>query len=190
DASKSKFIKTARDYKILHLGMHGKANQEQAYLSKIYFNKEDSSSLSLREIQSLDLNSDLVVLSACETNVGDIVEGEGPLSLAYAFQYAGANSVLSSLWSVPDDQTSSIMISFYQNLKEGMTKSKALQEAKKSYISKANGIELHPSFWAGFILLGNDEPISTSNTSLKIWLILGSLAIIGFVIAFTLRKKS
>ena len=180
EASKASFIKNAPEYRILHLAMHGKVHEGESKLSKLYFNEEESSGLTIREIQAMDLNADLVVLSACETNVGTLKKGEGPMSLAYAFQYAGAKSVLSSLWSVPDLQTSKIMVEFYRQLKFGLNKSGALQKAKLKYLENAVGMERHPSFWAGFIILGEDAPIrySTFNYAYLLWVGLGLLILI------------
>ena len=72
----------------------------------------------------------IFVLSACNTSLGNIKEGEGVFSLARGFFYSGANSVVSSLWNVNDKSTSQIISSFYENLEKGKSKSSALRLAK------------------------------------------------------------
>jgi CHAT domain-containing protein len=83
------------------------------------------------EIQSMDLPVDLVVLSACETSLGKERLGEGAMSIARAFKYAGAKSIISSLWKVDDRATKEIMVKFYEKLAEGTGKADALAEAKR-----------------------------------------------------------
>jgi len=112
------------------------------------------------EIALLDLKSDLVVLSACETGYGKFQQGEGVMSLARSFMYAGTPSLIVSLWQVNDNATAIIMKLFYQNILEGMPKDKALSAAKLTYLDRAEGIVLHPAFWSAFIQLGDRSPIA------------------------------
>ena len=92
----------------------------------------------------------MVVLSACETGIGKLQRGEGIISLARAFAYAGAKSIVTSLWSVNDQKTKDLMLLFYKNLRKGKSKSEALREAKLSFIAKNDNPNAHPFFWAGF----------------------------------------
>ncbi|MBL7808567.1 MAG: CHAT domain-containing protein, partial [Saprospiraceae bacterium] len=98
--------------------------------------------------------------SACETGIGEHLRGEGVLSLARAFAYAGAKSIVASLWSVNDQSTMQIMDGFYAGLKAGKTKHVALAEAKRLYLQKNPGNNAHPFFWAAFVGLGDLAPIS------------------------------
>jgi CHAT domain-containing protein len=105
------------------------------------------------EISAMDLrNTDMVVLSACETGLGEISDGEGVAGLNQAFFRAGANSVVMSLWQVPDAETSKLMQSFYKNYKDKEKPIVSLQKAKLDMINK----ELHPYYWGAFILSGAD----------------------------------
>lgn len=108
------------------------------------------------EVLNLSLNANLVTLSACETGLGKLSRGEGLIGLTNAFLYAGASSVLVSLWSV-DESTGLIMKYFYQNLKDGMNKTKALQKAKLSLLeTHKKGMSFaHPFLWAPFVLMGS-----------------------------------
>jgi CHAT domain-containing protein len=99
------------------------------------------------------LNADLVVLSACETGLGEKVKGEGIVGLTRAFMCAGTPSVVVSLWNVTDRSTSLLMKYFYENLKAGMSKVDALHQAKIKLIEKDGFIQ--PLFWAPFILVGD-----------------------------------
>ena len=89
------------------------------------------------EIYQLDLNADLVVLSACETGYGKFNQGEGVMSLARSFMYAGTPSLVVSLWQVNDQSTAIIMQLFYEKLEKGMPKDIALRQAKLEYLKNA-----------------------------------------------------
>ena len=141
----------------------------------------------LRDIAALDLKNELVVLSACETELGDYIPGEGLNSLSRSFSYAGAKSILSSLWQVNEQSTLSILSNFYTNLKQGQSKSLALRNAKLSYIKTAPDHKRHPYYWAGLILIGDDSPIEMGGDS-YVGTILGITAMLIF--CFLLWKKS
>ena len=129
----------------------------------------------------------MVVLSACETELGDYIPGEGLNSLSRSFSYAGAKSILSSLWQVNEQSTLSILSNFYTNLKQGQSKSQALRNAKLSYINTAPDHKRHPYYWAGLILIGDDSPIEMGDDS-YVGTIVGVSALMLF--CFLLWKKS
>ena len=163
-ASEQNFKTEAGKYNIIHLAMHGILNPSYPILSSLVFT-EDSSAIEdnfLRayEIAQLDLNADLVVLSACETGYGKFQQGEGVMSLAHSFAYAGASSVLMSLWQVNDLSTKAIMKDYYINLAQFNSKEKALQQAKLDYMEAQEGSILsHPAFWAAFVQTGDTAPM-------------------------------
>ncbi|HEX4963496.1 MAG TPA: CHAT domain-containing protein [Thermoanaerobaculia bacterium] len=105
--------------------------------------------------ESLRLDANLVTLSACETALGSEMGGEGLLGLTRAFQFAGARSVLGSLWNVSDVSTALLMKSFYTYLRQGRTKDEALQAAQLDLIRSKKGTLSHPYHWAGFSLYGD-----------------------------------
>jgi CHAT domain-containing protein len=109
--------------------------------------------LEVSEITDLDLDCDLVVLSACQTGRGQLLSGEGILGLSRAFLYAGARSVVVSLWNVSDISTSQMMKSFYQRLVGGIGNAAALRETKLQMIGIGREIQ-HPYYWASFIIVG------------------------------------
>lgn len=115
---------------------------------------EEDGILTAQEISMLDLRGlDLVVLSACQTGLGDVVSGEGVFGLQRGFKKAGANTILMSLDKVDDEATRILMVKFYQNLMNGKTKRQSLQEAQQYLRKFDNGKYDNPKYWASFIML-------------------------------------
>jgi CHAT domain-containing protein/Tfp pilus assembly protein PilF len=166
DATLETFQQKAADYQILHLSTHGKADDrvgDYAYLAfGVPGDKGTFDKLYARDLYNYSLNADMVVLSACETGIGKLQKGEGIVSLARAFAYAGAKSIFSTLWKVDDVKTKDLMVYFYANLKKGETKDEALRNAKLKYLekNKRNGEAMHPFFWAGLIGIGDMSAVT------------------------------
>jgi len=95
----------------------------------------------------------MVVLSACQTGLGDISQGEGVFGLQRGFKKAGANSILMSLWEVEDEATQILMTQFYKNHVSGQSKRQSLRSAQKYLREYNNGRYHEPKYWAAFILL-------------------------------------
>ena len=147
-------------YKYLHFAAHGNVDEAHPARSGIVLSpltdpKEDGT-LQMNEIMQLKLNADLVTLSACRTGLGKLLHGEGMIGLTRAFIYAGANSVVVSLWNVNDVATASLMKSFYQNLQSGMPKAEALRQAKLELLTGEKRAWRHPYYWAPFVLIGEN----------------------------------
>ncbi len=155
------------NYKYIHLATHGFVNSEKPELSGILLaqmpdstNEQNDGILYSGEIFNLKLNADLVVLSACETGLGQIKKGEGIIGLTRALLYAGAKNLMVSLWQVSDQSTSDLMISFYKNLlneksarlSNSVRFAPLLQQAKLKMINEAKFA--HPYYWSPFILIG------------------------------------
>lgn len=165
-ATEDAFTANAADYRLLHLSTHGKANDKVGDYSYLVFTEQKDSIenelLYVWDLYNLQLNADMVVLSACETGIGELQKGEGIISLARGFTYAGAKSIITSMWSVKDETTKDLMILFYQNLQQGMTKDAALCQAKLQYINELAPQEqkmAHPFYWSGFIGIGDMEAV-------------------------------
>lgn len=146
------------EYRILHFATHGLVNEKNPQLSGLILSPEDSTSkedgiLHLGEIYNLNLNADLVVLSACETGLGQVAKGEGIIGLTRGFLYAGASNVLVSLWQVSDVTTADLMVDFYDKMLGGMSKPEALRAAKLQMIRR-HPEYAKPYYWAPFILVG------------------------------------
>lgn len=195
EATKENFINTASDYKIIHMSLHGFSNIENPMLSYIQFDTKDTlefeNRLYANQIYDLEIPSDLIVLSACETGLGEVVAGEGVMSLAHAFAYAGTKSIGMSLWNIPLQATSEIVNTFYINSIENNLKSEALRLAKLDYLKSLKAPELaHPFYWAPIIVYGNQSPI-TRSANISNWiLIIGACVMLLFLIYFILLNKS
>ncbi|MCX2763944.1 CHAT domain-containing protein [Aquimarina muelleri] len=194
EAVEKNFKKKANAYSILHLALHGEVDNERPENSKLYFTKStdtmEDNMLYSHELFALDIPAELTVLSACNTGAGKIARGEGIMSLGTAFQYAGTKSLVLTSWEVSDQTTPEIMQYFYTNLKSGMNKAKALQQAKLQYLATANINRTQPFYWGGFYLIGDVAPIPFSNNTFLYWVLgLGILGII-ILILFWYRKKS
>jgi len=192
NATKSNFLKELDNYSIIHLSTHAKSNRLNGEYSYIIFqdslqNSIDNNNnrLSASELYNLNLSTDMVVLSACETGIGEVKKGEGIVSLAHGFSYAGVKSIIASLWSVNDIQTSVLMKLFYTNIKKGMPKDEALRAAKLEYIASEN--LKAPYFWAGFISMGDVKPIKSNYNFTPVLLITLSFIIISII--YYKRKK-
>lgn len=115
---------------------------------------EEDGILTAQEISMIDLRGlDLVVLSACQTGLGDVISGEGVFGLQRAFKKAGANTILMTLDKVDDEATKILMVQFYRNLMNGKTKRQSLQEAQHYLRKIDNGKYDDPKYWASFIML-------------------------------------
>jgi CHAT domain-containing protein/lipopolysaccharide biosynthesis regulator YciM len=159
DATEQRFYDVAGDYRMVHLSTHGVADARQGDYSYLAFAEQKDSIenefLYVRDIYNTQLNADLVFLSACETAQGELQRGEGIISLARAFAYAGAKSIFTTLWQVDDTATKDISIDFYKNLKKGFPKDVALRQAKLRHIKSAKSAQKHPFFWAAMIGIGD-----------------------------------
>ena len=141
------------------------------------------------EIYDLDLNAELVTLSGCETGLGELRSGEGIISLARAFSFAGAKSIISSLWPVSDKSTAVIMTSFYKYLRMGLPKDTALQKAKMNYLTSSGHADAHPFYWGSFICMGDMRPVQPSHPSLSVYIVFGLIAVcIAVFLAFRWLK--
>ena len=125
------------------------------------------------DVHNLDLNADLVTLSACETGLGEIQKGEGIMSIGRAFTSAGSKRNIISLWQVNDRSTMEIMKSFYQNIHRGSSVSTSLRDAKLQFLERASITESHPYFWSGLQLMGDTQPILKRSFSIQAWIGIG-----------------
>jgi CHAT domain-containing protein len=143
-------------FRILHFATHGFFDNDHWWRSALLLRAGSGPSedglFQPFDILGLKLNSDLVVLSACQSGSGRIEKGEGPMGLSSAFLGAGTKAVLSSLWSIPDRSAAVFMDRFYARLADGKTLGEALKLAKIEMLRSGYG---HPRYWASFILSGS-----------------------------------
>jgi len=170
DATEQKLKDNAKHYKYLHIATHGIINNIHPELSGLAFVKDKNGVpennneadwqieqntdgiLYAKEIYDLDLNAELVVLSACETGIGKLEKGEGIMSLTRGFLYNKVPNIVFSLWKINDKNTCSLMVRFYENIMKGESYSSALRNAKLEMIN--NNETAFPANWAAFSLIG------------------------------------
>lgn len=192
-ATEANFKQKAGSYDILHFAMHTYIDDKDPQSSVLSFyplrERPEDDRLHTYEIYSLPLNGHLAVLSACSTGDGKLQKGEGVISLARAFSFAGVPSIIMTLWDVEDIASGWIIPEFYYLLSRGWHKDDALRQAKLHYLKEVRvPIEGHPAFWAGYVLYGNSKPFqSLKLVRLVIILIILGLMII-FITVFLLRR--
>lgn len=196
-ATEKMFNERINDYNIVHLAMHALVDDEDPMNSKLVFSHAtdslNDSYLHSFEIYSKHINTQLAVLSACNTGSGELHSSEGLMSLARAFQYAGCPSVVMSHWRVDDKSSSIIMGEFYRYLAEGKNKDEALRMAKLNYLDQASPLGQHPFYWNSFVVMGNIKPIA-QNENHKVWYwAFGGIGLIFLLVlgtaAYTKRKQ-
>lgn len=189
DATINNLKKEVNNHNIIHFATHASANDEFPDYSYLAFSNDSTTSnlLYIKDLYNYQINADLVTLSACQTGIGKLQKGEGMLSLARAFNYAGTSAIVTTLWKINDQSTSEIMGFFYKNLNKGFSKKEALRQAKITYL-KSNDDPLlnHPYYWSGIVLTGNTMPV-TSSTNYSWWFILVGLAVILIGIGYKKR---
>ncbi|MCO6491868.1 MAG: CHAT domain-containing protein [Phaeodactylibacter sp.] len=195
DATRERFLADAPYYSIIHLATHAKANDEEGEYSYLAFAEVpdtlQNELLYAKDLYSLRLQADLVVISACESGVGELRRGEGVISIARGFSYAGAKSLATTLWRVSDRESAALMASFYQQLKDGRPKDEALRAAKLQFISQPGAMHAHPFFWAAFTLTGDMAPIAVSGQIFPAWVYALLIGLFVFLsLRFAKRKPS
>lgn len=172
---------------VLHIATHAMIDDQFPAFSYLLLHDRNGGKhvpLYAYELLERRINTELVVLSACNTGVGQIQRGRGVASLSRAFAFAGSADLVVSLWPVKDDTTPFIMQRFYQNLEEGMSKPEALRQAKLAFLKRYKGPAAHPYYWATFIYSGDHQPVlltakSAGRSNYWLWLLLLPL---GFVL--------
>lgn len=166
-AKKSTVLGKIKDYPIIHFAMHGIADDKSGDLSYLSFCRNDAQmpvseyNLYNEELYNSDIPAEMVVLSACETGVGQYVKGEGMISLARGFSFAGAKSIVMTLWRIDDFSSKGILVDFYKFLRKNHKKDEAIRLAQLNYLKK--NPDAHPYYWAAFIPIGDMTPIDLSD---------------------------
>jgi CHAT domain-containing protein/antirestriction protein len=190
-ANEENFKKFAVDYNVIHLAMHTIIDDRNPMYSKMVFtpgeDKSEDGLLHTFELYGMKLKANLIALSSCNTGYGKMQHGEGLLSLARGFLYAGCPGLLLTQWSVTDKASAELIRSFYYYLSKGKSKDRALQHAKMNYLKYADPVKTHPYFWAGYIVIGDTCPLP-ARRKYKYLIILIAISIVtsGY---FIKRKK-
>ncbi len=182
-ATRDAFLQAGQTSSVLHIATHACRDEANPARSAIYF---QNGALMAQEIAAIPLPSNLTVLSACETQSGTYLPGEGALSIGRAFLHAGSRSLIGSLWPVSDAATAELIPLFYEGISEALPTGQALQQARARYLERQDRLTAHPHYWAGFVLVGQNE-ILTPSGGMKPWwwLALG----IGAILFIFVRSK-
>ncbi|MEP6465062.1 MAG: CHAT domain-containing protein [Parafilimonas sp.] len=190
NATRSNFFNYASSYSIVGIFSHARADTSDD--EPVLFMQD--SVIHLSELQLLnDPATKLVLLSACQTNVGRAATGEGIYSLARGFATAGIPSVAATLWKADEQSIYAISEKFNEYLSEGMKKDEALQKAKLYFIQHNSSEKMLPYYWANMILIGNADAINFNQQSnYTIWIIFGAIILLisALVLIYTKRKTS
>ena len=189
----SDVLANIRNKSVIHFSVHAFVDVADYYNSFILLGKDSDNNnrLGYEEILRENVNSDLVVLSACQTGFGNNVMGEGLMSIMRAFTQSGCDATMGSYWNAPDRSTKEIMSLFYSNIKKGMNKSQALQQAQLTYLTDdaiSSPLVRSPLFWGSWVIYGNDEPIGGTGFNSLYWIPIGLIACL--FIFFLYRRKS
>ncbi|MFV0376454.1 MAG: CHAT domain-containing protein [Mangrovibacterium sp.] len=192
-AQETRFKQMASGYDILHLAMHTIMNDTMPMYSKLAFSMPETGSpddgwLNTAEIYNMQFNARMAVLSACNTGAGKMQKGEGVMSLARGFLYAGCPSIIMTLWEVEDESGASIMRDFYRFLSGGKDKDEALRLAKLAHIQQADPLKAHPHFWLGYVAVGNTTPLFFNNDYYFIGIV--GLILIGILVDRYRRRRN
>lgn len=178
------------DYKIIHFATHSIIDDKKPARSSIVLSLYDDSTedgfLQMREIYNLKLNSDLVTLSSCQTGLGEFFRGEGIEGINRAFFYAGASSVIMSLWAINDQASYQLMERFYTHLRSSNSIMNALRKAKLEMID--SDVLSHPYYWAGFISSGKADEVIFPRSTYK-WFFFGAFFLLAGGLILALRKS-
>ncbi|TDE55392.1 CHAT domain-containing protein [Flavobacterium sp. GT3P67] len=175
----------APHHSILHLSTHASAGDLETPASIKFYDQE----ILYSELYHLKINSELVVLSACETGIGKLYKSEGAMSIARGFQFAGAQNLLFSLWKVNDYTTSVFMDYFYKNIKNDSSYFEANANAKRSFLNNKSipNAKKSPYYWSAFVYYGGIE--TKSNSTNYIFYSIAFLILIGLFLALIRYKK-
>lgn len=182
-ATFANFKLNASNYSILHLSTHASSGDIDASASIKFYDQE----VLYSELYNLNIQPNLVVLSACETGIGKWFKAEGAMSVARGFQFAGAQNLLFSLWKVNDFTTSVLMEKFYKNIDNGKSYFKATRQAKLDFLNDSSipNAKKSPYYWSAFVYYGTLEN-NHSTTNYWLWIV----GLIGLITLFLLLRKS
>jgi CHAT domain-containing protein len=179
-----------RRYPVIHFATHGLVNEHRPGRSGLLFTAEagEDGVLQMSEIYRLGLRADLVVLSACQTALGREVTGEGIVGLTRAFFYAGARSVVATLWNLNDRFAAEFVARFYEELRSGVSSEEALRRTKLAYLNHPQ--YSHPFYWSSLVLTGDGTRVLYRESRLMTGVLGGAFAIVVVAAIVLYRRRS
>lgn len=170
-----------QNYNIVQLSMHGMMDDRYPALSGLVFEAQSGIELvDMNKMTGLNLNTDLTIINSCHSGDGKHISGEAISNLNTSLFISGSKANIVNLWSSSDVASSDILKNFHKELAKGKSKSKALQLAKKEYLTTTSPSFRHPKYWSSLVLFGNDSPLHKNNFNLHyllLFLLFSSVAI-------------
>jgi len=189
----SAFRRYAGNHKVIHIATHAEYNNVYPEKSGLIFAKAgggESNRINLVDIYNCDLSSDLTILTACESGRPGYQDGEGMVSLAHAFNYAGSKNILTALWKIDEQSSSRITEKFLEYVKQGMSTDEALRQAKLDYLGEAEGRLADPGYWAGLALMGVPRELELRNSTPSTWIAAAGTLLIPVVVVVFMRRRT
>ena len=179
------FKENAGSYSILHLSTHASSGDTETPASIKFYDQE----ILYSELYTLNINPDLVVLSACETGIGKLYKSEGAMSIARGFQFAGAQNLLFSLWKVNDYTTALFMDKFYHYIYNGNSYLEANHQSKLDFLADKNisNTKKSPYYWSAFVYYG--ALTNKTESTNYIFYGIGMLLLIGLFLYYNKLQK-
>jgi CHAT domain-containing protein len=191
DVTEKNFKDNASNFDLLHLAVHGSGDTGKDYSATLYFRDKDGPEdghLYWYELYNMNLRASLAVLSSCESGIGKTYRGEGMLSMANAFTFAGCNNIVMGLWKVDDQVSVKLMNTFYTELLNGMAIDEALAMAKRTYLASADQISANPKLWGSLIAYG-ETPILTADKIPTTWVVIALTILAGAIVLLVVKTR-
>jgi len=191
DVTEKNFKDNAPNFDLLHLAVHGSGDTGEDYSATLYFRDKDGSEdghLYWYELYSMNLRASLAVLTSCESGIGKTYRGEGMLSMANAFTFAGCNNIVMGLWKVDDQVSVKLMNTFYTELLNGMAIDEALAIAKRTYMASADQISANPKIWGSLIAYG-ETPILTADKVQTSWVVIALTILVTAIVVLVIKTR-
>lgn len=192
-ATEAAFKLGARDATVLHLAMHTVMDEAEPLQTALAFGRRDSANdglLNMYELFGMDLHARIALLSACNTGAGPMLQGEGIMSMARAFQYTGCPSLVMNLWACDDEASGAIIAALCERIRSGEELDDALREAKLEHLSTSDPAKAHPFYWSTLVLIGDERTIDLSRPWYRnLWVWGGAAALVALIGWAFLRKR-
>ncbi|MCI4667861.1 MAG: CHAT domain-containing protein [Bacteroidia bacterium] len=193
NATESRVKQSLPKGNLIYFGTHAIADAQDPLRSRFVLAKESGNQsedgyLHAYEMYGIKLDAEMAILSACESGLGQLQEGEGMISLAYSINYAGCPSTVMSLWKVDEKVNTEISERLLTNLAKGMPKSEAIREAKLAYLHDNPGT--HPFYWGGMVLMGKDGTIEVKQKNLYQKYLIPTAILLFLILIFALIPRN
>ncbi|MFK7972505.1 MAG: CHAT domain-containing protein [Bacteroidia bacterium] len=173
DATEHNFKKLFDQFGIIHIASHALLDEATPELSRILFtmptDMQEDGSLFLEEVFGMDFRNKLICLSACNTGQGKLTQGDGLMSLARGFQYAGSPSLMATMWQAQDRSSYMISTQFHEKIAAGKRLDEAMQLSQKQYLNQADALKAHPYYWAHMVIIGETKLPIYNGSSMRLF---------------------